>query len=43
LLARKKINPEVTQRIKLDAVPFTHQKLEAGEIDGTVICKPWKL
>lgn len=42
LLSRGKIKPEIHQRIALDAVPFTHQKLEAGEISGIVVCKPWK-
>jgi NADPH:quinone reductase-like Zn-dependent oxidoreductase len=42
LLARGKIKPEVKQRIPLDAVPYTHQQLEAGEIEGNIVCKPWK-
>ena len=42
LLARRKINPVVEKRVTLDAVPFTQQQLEAGEIEGLVVCKPWK-
>ena len=42
LLARGKIKPEVRQRIALDAVPFTHQQLESGDLDGIIVCKPWK-
>eukprot|EP00554_Chaetoceros_debilis_P003025 CAMPEP_0194084916 /NCGR_PEP_ID=MMETSP0149-20130528/15347_1 /TAXON_ID=122233 /ORGANISM="Chaetoceros debilis, Strain MM31A-1" /LENGTH=351 /DNA_ID=CAMNT_0038767679 /DNA_START=280 /DNA_END=1335 /DNA_ORIENTATION=+ len=42
LLARRKINPVIEKRVTLDAVPFTQQQLEAGEIEGLVVCKPWK-
>ena len=42
LLARRKINPAVQSRVTLDAGPFTQQQLEAGEIEGLVVCKPWK-
>ena len=42
LLARRKIKPQVTKRISLHAVPYTQQQIEAGEIEGNIICKPWK-
>lgn len=42
LLSRGKINPKVSKRISLDAVPYYQQQLEAGEVDGLVVCKPWK-
>ena len=42
LLARGKINPQVTKRISLDSVPYFQQQLEAGEIEGLIVCKPWK-
>lgn len=42
LLSRGKINPKISKRISLDAVPFYQQQLEAGEEDGIIVCKPWK-
>lgn len=42
LLARGKINPKVTKRIPLDSVPYYQQQLEAGEVSGLIVCKPWK-
>ena len=42
LLSRGKINPKVSKRIALDAVPYYQQQLEGGEVEGLVVCKPWK-
>lgn len=42
LLERKKISPSVTKRITLDAVPTAQKELEAGNVNGLIVCKPWK-
>jgi len=42
LLERGKISPSVTKRITLDAVPTAQKELEAGNVNGLIVCKPWK-
>jgi len=42
LLERGKICPKITKRISLEAVPLAQQELEAGNVDGLIVCKPWK-
>lgn len=42
LLERGKICPKVAKRISLDAVPLAQRELEAGNVDGLIVCKPWK-
>lgn len=42
LLQRGKIKPKIGKRVILEQVPKTMKQMEMGEIDGIVVCKPWK-
>lgn len=42
LLARGKINPKVHSRVTLSDVAYIHQQLETEDVNGIVVCKPWK-
>jgi len=42
LLERRKLHPTVTKRITLDDVAMAQKEIEAGNVDGLIVCKPWK-
>ena len=41
LLDIGKISPSIGTRITLDEVPKAQENLEAGLVDGLIVCKPW--
>lgn len=42
LLQRGKIKPKIGRRVTLEQVPKAYKDLENGDLDGLIVCKPWK-
>ena len=42
LLERGKLHPIATKHITLDDVAMAQKEIEAGNVDGLIVCKPCK-
>ena len=42
LLKWQKIKPHIAKRVALPEVAAVHERLESGDVRGTVVCFPWK-
>jgi D-arabinose 1-dehydrogenase-like Zn-dependent alcohol dehydrogenase len=42
LLKWNKIKPNIARRVSLSEVADAQEKLENGDLYGTVVCLPWK-
>ena len=42
MLKWQKIKPNIAKRVALPEVAAVHERLESGDVRGTVVCYPWK-